>query len=624
MALLALVAQMLMFLVGPVQEAFALGEVCYTVADGGDRVNTLQLGAGGWSEIDDQVLPSGIDDVETIAYWPGGSGTLYGADANQLGIINPATGGWTATSQTFGTGNGVIGGSTVNRTFDDVDSLTFDPFSGILWGANRESGQLDLLFQINPATGQRIAGAFGPGIDFVAIPAIQSGLQDVDDMAISTFDGELIGIQNNSGATDRLVAIDKTTGGTSNPRALGPGVDSPSTPLSDMEGLGFHSDGRLFGTTGNASSDGDDEDRLWQIDQASGLASSLLAFTNGVDHESVDCLTEPLNNITGTVWDDLDADQTINGAETGTTGVEVNLYRDVNGDGLLDAGDIYLATKTTGAGGTYAFNIAATGAFVLDVTPSTLPTGHSFTTDNLEVADFGALFGQTDADNDFGHRDPVDLAITKAKSGGGSFTVGVNGSYDIAIDNTSASPTTGAVTVSDTLPAGLTFVSAGSGGSGFACQRDRPGRHLHPACIPGDRRRREPLVPHRGRRRPGRCPERHQHRHGVDARRRRPDQQLEHGRHARRQPGRRDGGQDGPGVGRRSRRVRLLDHGVEQRTVSRRQRDAERSVARRRRLRLGGARKPHLFGGGRHGVVRLRHHRFGWVDRGDGERHRSE
>ena len=59
-----------------------------------------------------------------------------------------------------------------------------------------------------------------------------------------------------------------------------------------------------------------------------------------------------------------------------------------------------------------------------------------------------------------------DLSITKTH--GGSFTVGVNGTYTITVSNSTGSlPTSGTVTVVDTLPAGLGFVSAT--GTGWAC-----------------------------------------------------------------------------------------------------------------------------------------------------------
>ena len=59
-----------------------------------------------------------------------------------------------------------------------------------------------------------------------------------------------------------------------------------------------------------------------------------------------------------------------------------------------------------------------------------------------------------------------DLTIAKS-DGGATFTVGLNGTYTLTVTNSGTADTTGAITVTDTLPAGLTFVS-GTGAS-FSC-----------------------------------------------------------------------------------------------------------------------------------------------------------
>ena len=72
-------------------------------------------------------------------------------------------------------------------------------------------------------------------------------------------------------------------------------------------------------------------------------------------------------------------------------------------------------------------------------------------------------------DNTATDSDPIEspqLTLTKAHSG--DFTVGTNGVYTLTLSNTSASaPTSGTITVTDTLPAGLTYASAT--GSGWTC-----------------------------------------------------------------------------------------------------------------------------------------------------------
>ncbi|HEY0185610.1 MAG TPA: hypothetical protein VGC09_22640, partial [Rhodopila sp.] len=57
------------------------------------------------------------------------------------------------------------------------------------------------------------------------------------------------------------------------------------------------------------------------------------------------------------------------------------------------------------------------------------------------------------------------LNLTKAHTG--DFTVGANGVYTLQASNTGTAPTTGTITVTDVLPASLTFVSAT--GAGWTC-----------------------------------------------------------------------------------------------------------------------------------------------------------
>jgi len=63
--------------------------------------------------------------------------------------------------------------------------------------------------------------------------------------------------------------------------------------------------------------------------------------------------------------------------------------------------------------------------------------------------------------------DRFDPALTIGKSGPATATQGTNFAYTLAVTNTGDVATSGVITVTDTLPAGLTFVS-GSGG-GFTC-----------------------------------------------------------------------------------------------------------------------------------------------------------
>ena len=106
-----------------------------------------------------------------------------------------------------------------------------------------------------------------------------------------------------------------------------------------------------------------------------------------------------------------------------TYGVDLDVY---NIDGLLNAGD------------TSATSVYSSGQDVVLL--------------NVEILSVS--------------NDPVaDLAISKTH--GGNFTVGQNGVYTLSVNNNGPSTETGTITVTDTLPAGLSYVSAT--GTGWTC-----------------------------------------------------------------------------------------------------------------------------------------------------------
>ncbi|MDH5264239.1 MAG: hypothetical protein OEX21_05755, partial [Betaproteobacteria bacterium] len=115
-------------------------------------------------------------------------------------------------------------------------------------------------------------------------------------------------------------------------------------------------------------------------------------------------------------------------------------------------------------------------------TVTTLPAGASVTfTINGTATGLGSVTNTATATAPAGVLDPVAgnnsssatttiLApdITVAKSHAGNFTAGANGTYTITVSNgTGSLPTAGVVTVVDTLPSGLTYVSGT--GAGWSC-----------------------------------------------------------------------------------------------------------------------------------------------------------
>ena len=332
--------------------------------------------------------------VEAIALSLDGQ-TLYAADADDLGILNWTTGQYTQVGVPFGTGSGAEG----NIAFTDVDGLCFDPLSGIFYGSHRRSGAEDLLFQIDTSDGSYVDDAFGPGIDYVVIDTFEEvGLYDVDDIAIDPITGQMFGVVNSSGGNDRIVEINKYDGSIID---IGRSHTSAGD-LSDVEGLCFHNDGNFYGTTGNNGAAGTNN-TVWQINTSTALFTEVHSIDYGVDYEGIAGLIEGSNMIYGTVWEDEDADETIDGGELGELGVTVYLYVDVNDDGAVDPGDILGDNVVTDANGDYEFEVAVQGNFVIKIDTGTLPSGAAMTTDNIEEADFVG-FGNSEYNNDFGFR----------------------------------------------------------------------------------------------------------------------------------------------------------------------------------------------------------------------------
>ena len=74
--------------------------------------------------------------------------------------------------------------------------------------------------------------------------------------------------------------------------------------------------------------------------------------------------------INGTVWEDSNADGTLDTpAEPNRyEGVTVDLYEDVNNNGIIDEGDRLVGTDTTDNTGAYSFGNLPAGKFIVDVT----------------------------------------------------------------------------------------------------------------------------------------------------------------------------------------------------------------------------------------------------------------
>lgn len=325
--------------------------LCYLVADNdaeGQPSNDVLTALYNGSTQDVKVGHTGTQMIEAIAFNPWNR-QLYAADARRLGVLDLQTGAFAALGHEFGAGWGLDEfGQPRSRGFLDVDGLAFDPYGGDkLFGTVRKTGESDLLIRIDPNTGKHVPNAFGQDRDYVTIQGVY-GLTDIDDIAISPWDGTLYAINNRDGMQSRLVRLDRQTGVATKVLDL---------PLGNVEGLGFFGDGTMYGTAGEG------DESLVVIHLSSGTATVQAGIgAGGRDYESVDCLTNKTNRLAVTVFGDANGDGIMQMGEAPSAGIAVELQRDVDGDG---AGDLVLAETTTTADGAAIFDAAATGSFVL-------------------------------------------------------------------------------------------------------------------------------------------------------------------------------------------------------------------------------------------------------------------
>lgn len=361
-------------------------DLFYYVKDSNDELWVVDRTTG----VTTFIGATGVTDIEAIAFWAEpGNNLLFAANGGDIGTLDLTTGAYTFLGD-------VDNGGTVNGRFGaqnltDIDGLSFDPLTGILWGSERNGG-FDFVFQIDRTTGTIIPNAFGPGNDYIVVDGV-GVFEDVDDIAIDPDDGRMYAVSND-GSGDQIVEINKFTGSVTVIVAL---------QFQDVEGMTYSNDGLFYGSTGSGGGAGS-SNRFYLIDLTTGnmtLAYDLVA-TGGSDIESLAGGAGDGNIVSGNVFNDVNLNGT-NDAEAGISGVTVNLYFDSNGDGMLDGGDVLLQATTTDVLGDYQFFVvASTIDLIVTVDITSLPPGFALTTDNIELASFTNQNGATDSGNEFG------------------------------------------------------------------------------------------------------------------------------------------------------------------------------------------------------------------------------
>jgi uncharacterized repeat protein (TIGR01451 family) len=204
------------------------------------------------------------------------------------------------------------------------------------------------------------------------------------------------------------------------------------------------------------------------------------------------------------VFLDRNNDGTFNGTDTGISGVDLLLYEDTNGNGVLDSTEVTAqptpATTTTNASGIYTFTGLVPGDYIVFIPATefatnvdplfnhiTSPGAGPVDTNNEDqgaVSGTGVAAAVTlaiqseptndgDTDNntnltvDFGFTSTT-LALTKTDSPD-PVSTGQNLTYTLTATNNGPSNATNTI-ITDTLPTGLTFVSANYSVNGGASQ----------------------------------------------------------------------------------------------------------------------------------------------------------
>jgi hypothetical protein len=370
---------------------------CMIIGDGNDNGNTTDelFLANRITGKNTYIANTGTLNIEAIALMKN-MDTLYAVNGDQFGYVNMSTGAFTAIGSAMGSISGVIGSSTVSHNIADVDGLTYDAVSNLLWATERRgaANENDLLFKISRTSGQPMANGFGTGVGFKEIKGTRI-MDDVDDIALDPTSNIMYAVNNrNSGDSSRMITINMSTGA---------GTVIGENGINDVEGMGYYNDGQMYGTSGNTGAAG--SNRFYTISRTNGEAT-LLGDMNGYkDLEGCDCFSGlHINFISGSVFYDADADGVLDEGDTTFRNIKVVLYKDNNNDGIINSGDTRQDSMFTTNKGDYAFSIAGQGRFLTRpvIANTTIIILEPTTGTALTEEGIFASLGQFDVDNDFG------------------------------------------------------------------------------------------------------------------------------------------------------------------------------------------------------------------------------
>ena len=168
----------------------------------------------------------------------------------------------------------------------------------------------------------------------------------------------------------------------------------------------------------------------------------------------------PPSSLGDRIWLDTDRDGAQDAGEPGVNGVTVTLRADNDHDGSYET---TVGTTTTAGDGTYAFASLPPGSYLVSVTP---PNGLAVTVPPVAVT-LSSGVDHVSADLGLAPPSAVPFDVQLVKSVEGAVVAGQDMTWLLVVSNNGIGATPSVMTITDNLPAGLTFRSAS--GQGWIC-----------------------------------------------------------------------------------------------------------------------------------------------------------
>jgi hypothetical protein len=275
-------------------------DTCYAVGISTDPNTSEVVKIERLSGMETDVGPAGVEGIQAIAFPPNGT-VPFAATGTTLGTINTNTGAFTPVGSPFGT---TVLPSPI--ALDNVVGLAWDSLKdqpSVLYAVHRRSGsgENDILFVVDAATGKYVPNYFALNVDYVVIAGLDLECQaDIEDIAFDPVTALLYAISNHDGVGDALVTILPWNPLADKCRRVDYLVDSATDPIDNMGGLTFsqpYSDPNtgwdnsvLYGTTGDPS-DPNNANKFWTINPQTAVATQVSTLTVANDYEAVACPT---------------------------------------------------------------------------------------------------------------------------------------------------------------------------------------------------------------------------------------------------------------------------------------------------------------------------------------------